>query len=141
MINGFPEHPIFITIVIINESSEAFESTPIDNSVSFRDGLIESSVPFVLLLLPMFLLLLLLFLLLLRLLLLLLLFYLLLLQLLAMPLPLRLRLTLPLRLSLQMRLRLRKHPNSATALLHQYQRQCFQLCFYTSLLGCFAGII
>ena len=65
----------------------------------------------------------------------------LLLQLLAVPLPLRLRLMLPLRLPLQMRMRLRKHQNSTTAVLHQYQRQCFQLCFYTSLLGCFAGII
>ena len=62
-----------------------------------------------------------------------------LLQLLALPLRLRLRLPLPLQLPLRVRLRVRQ--NSTTGILHESQGECFQICSYTSLLGCFAGII
>ena len=71
----------------------------------------------------------------------LLLLQLLLLRLLPLPLRLRLRLPLPLRLPLRMRLRLRVHKNSTTGLLPESSGECFQICFYTELLGFFAGII
>ena len=39
-----------------------------------------------------------------------------------------------------MRLRLREQQNSTTGSSSESQGECFQICFYTWLLGCFAGI-
>ena len=35
----------------------------------------------------------------------------------------------------------REQQNSTTGCSFEYLRECFQICFYTSLLGCFARII
>ena len=41
----------------------------------------------------------------------------------------------------RMRLRLREQQNPTTGFSSESYGECFHICFYTSLLGCFAGII